>query len=42
MNAPHIMVVNVFYAPQTYGGATIVAEEVAGALMRKGCRVTAV
>ncbi len=42
MSAPHILIVNVFYAPNSYGGATIVAEEVARALRRRGCRITAV
>ncbi|MDX1784521.1 MAG: glycosyltransferase [Roseovarius sp.] len=42
MSAPHILIVNVFYAPNSYGGATVVAEQVAGALHRKGCRITAV
>ena len=43
MNRPHIMVLNVFFAPNSYGGATVVAEEVAHALRRNaGWRVTAV
>ncbi|MEL6168416.1 MAG: glycosyltransferase [Pseudomonadota bacterium] len=38
----HILVVNVFFAPNTYGGATIVAEEVAKRLAaRPGIRVSA-
>lgn len=42
MSGPHILVLNVFFAPQTYGGATVVAEEVAHALRRRhGCRITA-
>ena len=37
------MVVNVFFAPFSYGGATIVAEQVAQALLRQGgFRITAV
>lgn len=40
---PHVLVANVFFAPHSYGGATIVAEEVARALIRRGgFRVTAV
>ncbi len=31
---PHVLVVNVFFAPHTYGGATIVAEQVAQELKR--------
>lgn len=43
MNKRHILVANVFYAPFTYGGATIVAEELAQALVARGdYRVTAV
>ncbi|MEM8576515.1 MAG: glycosyltransferase [Pseudomonadota bacterium] len=43
MTQPHILLVNVFFAPYTYGGATIVAEEVAKALIANhGYRVTAV
>jgi len=43
MSDRHIMVVNVFFAPNTYGGATVVAEEVARALTRQtGWRITAV
>jgi len=39
----HVLVVNVFFAPNTYGGATIVAEEVAKKLNdRSGVRVSAV
>lgn len=38
---PHVLIANVFFAPNTYGGATIVAEEVARALMRRhGWRVS--
>ena len=43
MNKRHILVANVFFAPFTYGGATIVAEELARALVARGdYRVTAV
>ena len=43
MKGRHILVVNVFFAPNTYGGATIVAEQVARALIRRtGARVSAV
>ena len=43
MSGPHILLANVFFAPFTYGGATVVAEEVARALIRgHGMRVTAV
>lgn len=43
MSARHILLANVFFAPFSYGGATIVAEQVARALIRlTGCRVTAV
>ena len=43
MTARHILVANVFFAPFSYGGATIVAEQVAQALVRQGgYRVTAV
>lgn len=43
MTAPHILVLNVYFAPYTYGGATVVAEEVARALVRDhGMRVTAI
>lgn len=34
LNMPHVLVGNIFFAPYTYGGATIVAEEVARALHR--------
>ncbi|MBT9386443.1 glycosyltransferase [Pseudooceanicola sp. CBS1P-1] len=41
--APHVLVGNVFFAPNSYGGATIVAEEVARALQaRHGWQVSAV
>jgi len=40
---PHICVINVFFAPYSYGGATIVAEELAKSLVRDhGQRVTAI
>lgn len=43
MSAPHILLANVFFAPFSYGGATIVAEQVAHALVEnEGYRVTAV
>jgi glycosyltransferase involved in cell wall biosynthesis len=43
MNIRHILLANVFFAPFSYGGATVVAEQVAEALMRQGgYRVTAV
>ena len=43
MTNRHILLANVFFAPFTYGGATVVAEQVAQALMRRGgFRVTAV
>ncbi|MBT8475894.1 MAG: glycosyltransferase [Alphaproteobacteria bacterium] len=39
----HVLVVNVFFAPHTYGGATIVAEAVAGHLRRDhGVTVSAI
>ena len=39
----HILVINVFFAPNTYGGATIVAEEVAKSLVADhGHRVSAI
>ncbi|MDU8946714.1 glycosyltransferase [Ovoidimarina sediminis] len=39
----HVLVINVFFAPHSYGGATIVAEEVARALAaRGGVRVSAI
>ena len=31
----HILVVNVFFAPNSYGGATIVAEQIAQALVQR-------
>ena len=44
MGSPkHILVMNVFFAPQSYGGATIVAEAVARALrLQHGCRVSVI
>ena len=43
MNTCHLMIVNVFFAPFSYGGATVVAEQVAKSLIRLGgFRVTAV
>lgn len=43
MSARHILVANVFFAPHSYGGATVVAEEVARAIAGQGrMRVTAV
>ena len=44
MSSPkHILVMNVFFAPQSYGGATIVAEAVARQLRREhGCRVSVI
>lgn len=40
---PHVLVINVFFAPYTYGGATVVAEQVAQALRRShGFAVTAI
>lgn len=43
MSKRHILLANVFFAPFTYGGATIVAEELAKALTARGdYRVTAV
>ncbi|QPM91195.1 glycosyltransferase [Pseudooceanicola algae] len=35
MTAPHVLIANIFFAPYTYGGATIVAEEVARALAQR-------
>ena len=43
MSERHILLANVFFAPFSYGGATIVAEQVAHALIRHGgFRITAV
>ncbi|MFK7837005.1 MAG: glycosyltransferase [Sulfitobacter sp.] len=43
MSQRHILVANVFFAPFSYGGATIVAEEVAAELVRReGFRISAV
>lgn len=42
-NPPHILVINVFFAPYSYGGATVVAEEVVRELRREhGFQVTAI
>ncbi|MEM6594058.1 MAG: glycosyltransferase family 4 protein [Pseudomonadota bacterium] len=38
----HILLLNVYFAPHSYGGATVVAEAVARELAAKGVRVTAV
>lgn len=39
----HIAILNVFFAPHTYGGATVVAEEVGRRLVADaGCRVSAI
>jgi glycosyltransferase involved in cell wall biosynthesis len=39
----HVVVVNIFFAPYSYGGATVVAEQVAQALQRNhATRVTAI
>lgn len=43
MSGRHILLLNIFYAPFSYGGATVVAEQVAKALIRRhGYRVTVV
>lgn len=43
MRGPHVLVANVHFAPLTYGGATVVAEEVARALKNQwDYRITAV
>lgn len=43
MSKRHILLANVFFAPYSYGGATVVAEQVAHALIRKGgYQITAV
>jgi len=43
MTPPHILLVNVFFAPFSYGGATVVAEQVARELVESGqMRVSAV
>ncbi len=43
MNTRHIFLANIYFAPFSYGGATVVAEQVAAALIRQGgYRVTAV
>jgi len=38
----HIVLMNVFFAPHSYGGATVVAEAVARRLVAMGIRVTAI
>ncbi len=39
----HVLTANVFFSPHSYGGATVVAEQVAQELVRRhGCRVSAV
>ncbi len=39
----HILLLNVYFAPHSYGGATVVAEAVARELAaRHGCRITAI
>lgn len=43
MSAPHILLANIFFAPFTFGGATIVAEEVSRHLVATGAaRISAV
>lgn len=43
MSQRHILLLNIFFAPFSYGGATVVAEQVARALIRNhGYRITAV
>ncbi|MCX7558195.1 glycosyltransferase [Sulfitobacter sp. F26204] len=43
MNTCHVLLANVFFAPFSYGGATVVAEQVAHALVQQGgYRVTVV
>ncbi|KIN65799.1 Glycosyl transferase family protein [Sulfitobacter noctilucae] len=43
MNKRHILLANIFFAPFSYGGATVVAEQVAQALQDQGgFRITAV
>lgn len=43
MTGKHILVANVFFAPYSYGGATVVAEQVAKELVRQtGARVSVV
>ncbi len=38
----HVLLLNVYFAPHSYGGATVVAEAVARQLVAQGVRVTAV
>lgn len=43
MKDTHIVVINVFFAPFSYGGATVVAEQLAQTLRKHhGCRITAI
>ncbi|MFD1740218.1 glycosyltransferase [Cypionkella sinensis] len=43
MKDRHILLANVFFAPFSYGGATIVAEQLAQALIQQtGCRISAI
>lgn len=42
MTPRHILVANLFFAPFSYGGATVVAEQVALELARMGHRITAI
>ena len=42
MSQRHVLIANVHFAPFSYGGATIVAEEIAHALMRRGGYVVSV
>ncbi len=43
MTSKHILVVNVFFTPFSYGGATVVAEQVALELkVNHGFRITAI
>jgi glycosyltransferase involved in cell wall biosynthesis len=40
---PHVLVINVYFAPYTYGGATIVAEQVVQALRQHhACEITVI
>lgn len=38
----HLLIANVFFAPHSYGGATVVAEAVARGLLARGLRISAV
>lgn len=43
MTSPHVLVINIYFAPYTYGGATVVAEQVAKALKQDhGFQITAI